>query len=325
MSWLNVVLLSQVFCSRSEEDVSPQDVQYRHRNESLAVEGGRRRSRRRAGGGEDWGCYSRKIYGAEHFTSRPSWLIFGYDEALHPCGISTSSPNCPESEGVWYQHGYLYRPPKTTFIWRKPPYAKLPSHSWQEVMHQADPFGDEHYGAWFIYSPGSGIFFNLGDTIAFDEHWDAYDYFKVGDQKKCKGIESPKESSHQSEAKSSCDWNEEMCKLARKKGFESVQFLKHVDHVNYQCDTKNTGTAGLQYMGLEIVAAKLVGKYACATSIGAPPSVRSGWEASKACRCDNKKQFLNCQGVATMSDLSAKDTPVPTADATRLSGRQIFV
>ena len=37
-------------------------------------------------------------------------------------------------------------------------------------------------------------------------------------------------------------------------GYDSVQFLAHVDHVNYQFDTKNTGRPGFDYMGLEVVA-----------------------------------------------------------------------
>ena len=47
------------------------------------------------------------------------------------------------------------------------------------MLHEADPFGDEHVGMWLVYAPGSGIYFNLGTTISFAEHQDAYDHFNI--------------------------------------------------------------------------------------------------------------------------------------------------
>jgi hypothetical protein len=91
--------------------------------------------------------------------------------------------------------------------------------------------------------------------------------------------------------------NEAMSKAAVAAGYDSVQFLAHVDHVNYQCDTQNTGRAGFDYMGFEIVAVKLTGTYPCGAVGGAPSSIRRGWRASLACTCDPKQQFLNCQGI----------------------------
>ena len=38
------------------------------------------------------------------------------------------------------------------------------------VFHEADPFGDEHLRMWLIYAPVSGIWFDLGKTIAFADH-----------------------------------------------------------------------------------------------------------------------------------------------------------
>ena len=51
--------------------------------------------------------------------------------------------------------------------------------------------------------------------------------------------------------------------MADGQGFDSLQFTAHVDHVNYQCDSHNTGKGGFDYMGFEIVGVKLVGTYAC--------------------------------------------------------------
>merc|ERR1711974_49205 len=113
-------------------------------------------------------------------------------------------------------------------------------------------------------------------TIIFNEHGEAEKHFNV-------------------------QGNENMCKAAAGDGFDSVQFLAHVDHVNYQCDTKNTGVAGLNYMNVEIVGVKLTGTYACGSEEEAPPSIRAGWQASRSCTCDNTKEFLNCKGLPQLS------------------------
>jgi hypothetical protein len=34
-------------------------------------------------------------------------------------------------------------------------------------MHERDPFGDEHNGAWYLYAKGSGVWYNIGKTISF--------------------------------------------------------------------------------------------------------------------------------------------------------------
>ena len=91
--------------------------------------------------------------------------------------------------------------------------------------HPAARFGDETHGAWLLYTPGSGIYFNLGRTIAFAEHEDAYDHFQIS------GVP---------------DYNSAMSAAAAAQGYDSVQFLSHVDHVSYQCDTKNTGRPGFE-------------------------------------------------------------------------------
>lgn len=143
---------------------------------------------------------------------------------------------------------------------------------------------------WLIYAPGSGIYFNLGVTISFAEHQDAYTHFNIAGGQ---------------------DMNEALSKAAAAVGYDSIQFLAHVDvraaahahvsaqapaqrlqrfpdpcavcggmvdglaiadwlsapapamlacphhrpqHVNYQCDTVNTGRQGFDYMGVEVRA-----------------------------------------------------------------------
>jgi hypothetical protein len=79
---------------------------------------------------------------------------------------------------------------------------------------------------WLIYAPGAGIYFDTGVTISFAEHQDAYTHFNVP---------------------SGSNMNEAMSKAAAAAGYDSVQFLAHVDHVNYQCDTYNTKRPGFDY------------------------------------------------------------------------------
>jgi len=235
---------------------------------------------------DPWGTYYGAVYG-ELPSSYPlkvmdNWMI--YKQVLissKVVDIPSDALDCPTAnppEGLRYNVNNMYSPPFLSWTWHPYPYAELAANAWVEVLHEADPFGDEHFGAWFNYAPGSGMFFNVGRTISFAEHNDGYDHFSI----------------------TTGDYNEEMSKAAASQGYDSIQFLKHVDHVSYQCDTENTGKAGLEYMGLEIVGVKLVGLYACATQAGAPSTIKAGWEASKACTCDDTKQYLNCQGVPVL-------------------------
>lgn len=237
---------------------------------------------------DPWGAYYKEVYGEVPTSGYPIrtvdlWMI--HEAVLVKAkvsGIPDTVGPCPKANpplGQRYNMNNQYQPRLVSFLWHPYPYSQMPSNSWVEVYRQADPFGDEHFGAWFMYTPGSGIYFNLGKTISFAEHQDAYAYFSI-----TKG-----------------NYNEETCKAAAGQGFDSIQFLAHVDHVNYQCDTKNTGTAGLQYMGVEVVAVKLVGTTACGTPTGAPDVVKVGWQASRKCTCDNKQSFLNCEGVPSVN------------------------
>ena len=48
----------------------------------------------------------------------------------------------------------------------------------------------------------------------------------------------------------------------------------------------------------ELVSTRLVGATACASADGRSPMIRSGWNASKNCTCDNKASaFINCEEV----------------------------
>ena len=240
--------------------------------------------------GDPWGVYFNSLYGGlptvYPFKTSSLWVL--HDSVLIHSHVTAvpSSTSCPTKALDRYTTNDAYQPPLLTWIWHSYPFAALSENSFVEVIHEADPFGDETTGMWMLYTPGSGIYFNIGKTIAFAEHNDAYSHFAIS------GVP---------------DYNSAMSAAAAAQGYDSVQFLAHTDHVSYQCDTKNTGVPGFDYMGLEIVAVGLVGTYACGTANGAPASIKRGWAASTSCNCDNSKQFLNCQGTpAVRTNMTAQ-------------------
>jgi len=232
-----------------------------------------------------WAEYYKGVYGEVPSAGYPIspldfWML--YDEVLIAAKVSqvpSSIGDCPKADpplGQRYMVNNIYTQRLVSWIWHPYPYKAFASNAWVEVIHETDPFHDEMFGAWFQVAPGSGVYYNLGDTLAFAEHQDAYTHFGVH----------------------SGDYNEQLAKKASAQGYDSLQFYAHVDPVSYPCDTKHTGVGGLSYMGFEVLATKLVGSYACGAPNGAPASIKSGWLASKECKCDNNLQFLNCkQGV----------------------------
>jgi len=243
-----------------------------------------------------WSTYFQSVYGELPSTFpldvKDFWML--YDNALTTAltaaavtmGNVTSNAippvvgKCPgrnPPHGLHYQLNNAYSPANTSWIWQPYPWFPFEKNTWVEVMHEKDPFGDEHFGAWFVQAKGSGIYLNTGNTIFFDTHDNAYDYFGVK-----KG-----------------DKNEEMSKKAAAAGYDTVQFMKHQDDVNYPCDPKDH----LLYMNFEIVGVKMVGTYACGSQSGTGV-LRTGWEASKPCTCVNTQSFTNCKGVPTQSSNS---------------------
>jgi hypothetical protein len=83
-----------------------------------------------------------------------------------------------------------------------------------------------------------------------------------------------------------------MCKKGAAKGYDSIQFLKH--HVSACSKMGPT-------MNYELVSTKLKGMYACTSSDGKSDLVRKGWKGADACVCDEKKGYINCEGVPFLS------------------------
>ena len=233
---------------------------------------------------DPWCLYFCEVYGEfpvdEFPLSISDSLSMIYDTVAK--GLVKQPDNvgkCPgpgAKKGEHYSTNNHYQPPHTSWIWDAPPYSAEKEKKWVEVIHQKDPFGDEKHGCWMLKAKGSGIWFNIGKTIAFAEHADAYNHFGVSQ---------------------GGDMNVKLSKAAAAKGYDSIQFIAHKDHTNYPCDT----TAGVPYMNIEIVGVQLSGASACCApakpSPFSSPAFRTGLKADRACTCDTSQEYLNCASV----------------------------
>jgi hypothetical protein len=222
--------------------------------------------------GSPWGKYFTTVYGqlpSQGFPIKTSDLWMLYGTIAKSSGVSVSaSASCPSvnKDLMLYSDGCKYQTPGSVWIWHAGPshYGPAAGNSWTEVIHQKDPFGDEHFGAWFLYAYGSGIYFWTGSTETYGEHDNAYKKYGVHN-------------------------NEGLCKAAAAKNVDSLQFINHHDPVNWPCQKK-----GLKNMGFEIVAVKLKGIYGCASDgKDKYAQLKSGWWASKPCNC-KPGTYLNC-------------------------------
>ena len=228
-----------------------------------------------------WGAYFTKIYGAAPpdgadypFCIGNLWVL--YSDTIAKLGIKTpkSVGTCPtnggKTEGQVYNVNNNFSPQNMIWIWHPYPRVAFKDKTWVEVIHMGSKGGlsDEHVGSWFFYAKGSGMWFNIGKTITFIDHGDAYKHFGAHN-------------------------NEDMCGKGAKAGFDSIQFTAHTDCEFNHCN-KQKGTV---YMNYEIVSTKLVGIYSCASKSGTSPLIKSGWEGSKPCTCSNAPNELNCNGI----------------------------
>ncbi len=122
----------------------------------------------------------------------------------------------------------------------------------------------EQNSSWMYAVRGSGVFYDVGRTIAFDRHRDAVDHFIPKND--CKG---------------EC-WNafNDLMKAAYAQGWDSLQFTAHGDQ---RC--------GLAQM--EIVDVKGYGAQSCSSQFSA------GWGGAKPCACVVHSKCANCyQSIA---------------------------
>lgn len=159
----------------------------------------------------------------------------------------------------------------TIWIYHEPPYKPIPKNTNVEVTHVTNAFPGqenlERVGSWMYKATGSGIFFNTGRTISFQDHSEAARYFLD------KEFTCP--------IREECgNFFQSLFQTAKRKGYDSIQFLGHKD---MRCG--NTA--------IEIVDLHGTGDYACGNKYKL--NIKSGWDGVDQCKCDNNKKSMNCE------------------------------
>jgi len=151
------------------------------------------------------------------------------------------------------------------------------NNQWIEVRHLGSDWGEEFVGMWFMYAPGSGVWFNTGRTAVFDSH-------TVAAQMLCG-------------TKHGAD--DAVVQCARDQGqLDSYQFNSGMSTENF----------------FELVGVHLAGQYPCGTADnGTSGGFRAGWQHQSECHCDNgyADGWLNCQGTPTTTTAATTTAPSP--------------
>merc|ERR1712000_213201 len=118
-------------------------------------------------------------------------------------------------------------------------------------MHKAEP-KDERIGAWFLYAKGSGMWINLGRTIAFSggdyyDHHEAEKFFNVTPDNSARHLRP----------------DEVMSRNAAAAGYDSIQMLRGWPE---KCKGTPSDMGGV--MNYEIVSTRLVGATPCTSADG---------------------------------------------------------
>jgi len=167
------------------------------------------------------------------------------------------------------------------------------SNTWVEVVHVNAGTGStgENVGMWFSYAPGSGIWFNTGRSRIFDNH----------------GSASWELCGHAYKS----DDDTALC--ARRADLDSYSFrtsrpvpagwdcIRNYNRCKQTVSTNGTMSTWGMVNLYELVAPKLIGKFACGTEAGgASAGFRRGWRASHACNCNNANPsgWLNCASTS---------------------------
>lgn len=240
-----------------------------------------------------WAAYLKTVYGelpqenAFPICMGDFWSF--YQRELKDAGVTlpSSQNGCPaeaktQSFFVSTPREHAEPPYFAVTVYHFGPFQPLKAHTWVEVFHRARTVssGFERHGAWFGYSPGSGIWTNTGKTIVFNTHDEAFHHFGA-------------------------KWENDLAQKAKTRGWDTIQFLKG-DGVSTDacCEKLSLGPC---CHSLEFVATKLTGIYGCTDTAGGQ-ALRAGWQASRPCHCqenadmnstalDTYVSYINCRGV----------------------------
>lgn len=233
-----------------------------------------------------WGNYFKNLYGEIPNTEYPIdmskfWLLYTDllknsdikidDKCIVNNNYDKCQELCPSKDGNIYSNmSYTDDMENTIWIYHKPPYKPLKNNSNVEVTHVSGGYPGskivESVGSWYYYAPGSGMYLNLGKTISFKDHNESVKFFLNIDSA-CIVLQE------------CATYFPKLFKKAKSMGYDTIQYLNHTD---MRCG--NTA--------IEIVDLNGVGAYPCGNKNKI--NINSGWNGTKKCICNNKKQSLNC-------------------------------
>jgi len=240
--------------------------------------------------GDPWGNYFKSLYGSVPNTGFPLcigdfWMFYDNLVAQHGVKIPKSVGACPNvnQAGSRYTNNNKISPPGVSWSWHPIPFQPFAANSWVEVIHRKDPWGDEHSGVWFFNAKGSGVWFNIGKTIHFNDHGAGWIHFRAGGGGGAA--------------------NQRMCTNAAKGGYKSIQFMAHSDGGIYDNCRKNSKSP---YLNIEIVGTAGYGENTCAAKTGTWSELYVGWQGGGGpCKCDTSASDLNCNkgAITNMTEL----------------------
>jgi len=237
-----------------------------------------------------WSIYFINLYGELPINGYPIdvskfWLL--YTELLNKANIKIDDKCiinnnydkcktiCPIKEGdIFSNMSNGDDMDNTIWIYHKGPHKPLSSNINVEITHVSGGYTDqkkiESFGSWMYYAPGSGIYFNLGKTISFNNHVESVKYFL---NKKSMNITC-------SLFDLCLSYFTDIFKEAKKQGYDSIQYLNHDKLL--RCG--NTA--------IEIIDLNGIGAYTCGNKNKI--NLRSEWMGKNKCICDNNKMSANC-------------------------------
>jgi len=200
----------------------------------------------------------------------------------HPPSLKSDEPGAREAFAKAKVQGW--KALGTSFWKRWGRFKAHANYTRVEVTHCVSQLSKraEQNSSWMYAVRGSGVFFDVGQTMVFDGHRDAVDHFLPNNN--CKG---------------EC-WNAfaDLMKAASVAGVDSLQFVTHGDQ---RC--------GLGQM--EIVDVRGVGAQSCSSQFS------SGWRGTKPCQCVTNQKCANCRPMGN----SPIPLATRLVDATAVSSR----
>jgi len=182
----------------------------------------------------------------------------------HPPSLKSDEPGAREAFAKAKVQGW--KALGTSFWKRWGRFKAHANYTRVEVTHCVSQLSKraEQNSSWMYAVRGSGVFFDVGQTMVFDGHRDAVDHFLPNNN--CKG---------------EC-WNAfaDLMKAASVAGVDSLQFVTHGDQ---RC--------GLGQM--EIVDVRGVGAQSCSSQFS------SGWRGTKPCQCVTNQKCANCRPMGS--------------------------